>query len=199
MDTLVMTRARYRRRYGSDMPDATVASRFLEEVPSRLVEDLGSSTERPSFRADTGYGGYGGAYGKKWQKKAGDEYSNGPHYNYEDEDQSGGTPTPKPKNNYGLQFGASKKAMSTGAKPDSIDNIASFFGGGGKFARPKMDIPEPNGATHLGRGSRVRHPKYGDGVVAQREGDGPDAKLTVQFTKHGVKKLVEKFAQLEKL
>ena len=41
MDTLVMTRARYRRRYGSDMPDSSVASRFLEEVPSRLVEDLG--------------------------------------------------------------------------------------------------------------------------------------------------------------
>jgi DNA helicase-2/ATP-dependent DNA helicase PcrA len=199
MDTLVMTRARYRRRYGSDMPDATVASRFLEEVPSRLVEDLGSSADRPSFRADTGYGGYGGAYGKKWPKKGGDDFGGERHYNYEDEDQSATAPPAKVKSNFGLQFGASKKAVSTGAKPDSIDNIASFFGGSSKFARPKMDIPEPSGATHLGRGSRVRHPKYGDGIVAQREGDGPDAKLTVQFTKHGVKKLVEKFAQLEKL
>ena len=42
MDTLVMTRARYRRRYGNDMPEASIASRFLEEVPARLVEDLGS-------------------------------------------------------------------------------------------------------------------------------------------------------------
>ncbi|AFL87168.1 DNA/RNA helicase, superfamily I [Terriglobus roseus DSM 18391] len=199
MDTLVMTRARYRRRYGSDMPDATVASRFLEEVPSRLVEDLGSPADRPSFRADTGYGGYGGAYGKKWPRKGGDDFGGERHYSYEDEDQSGAAPPPKPKSNFGLQFGASKKAVATGAKPDSIDNIASFFGGGGKFSRPKMDIPEANGATQLARGSRVRHPKYGDGVVAQREGDGPDAKLTVQFTKHGVKKLVEKFAQLEKL
>src|SRR5207302_6739073 len=47
MDTLVMTRARYRRRYGSDMPESSVASRFLEEVPSRLVEDLGSPPARP--------------------------------------------------------------------------------------------------------------------------------------------------------
>jgi hypothetical protein len=46
MDTLVMTRARYRRRYGSDMPDATIPSRFLDEVPSRLIEDLGSSAGR---------------------------------------------------------------------------------------------------------------------------------------------------------
>ena len=199
MDTLVMTRARYRRRYGSDMPDATVASRFLEEVPSRLVEDLGSPAERPAFRTDFGYGGYGGAYGKKWPKKGVDDFGGERHYSYEDEDQSGATPPQKPRSNFGLQFGASKKSVRTGAKPDSIDNIASFFGGGGKFSRPKMDIPQPTGATQLGRGIRVRHPKYGEGVIAQREGDGPDAKLTVQFTKHGVKKLVEKFAQLEKL
>ncbi|HVG27541.1 MAG TPA: UvrD-helicase domain-containing protein, partial [Acidobacteriaceae bacterium] len=42
MDTLVLTRARYRRRYGNDMPESSTPSRFLEEVPSKLVEDLGS-------------------------------------------------------------------------------------------------------------------------------------------------------------
>jgi len=70
---------------------------------------------------------------------------------------------------------------------------------GAKFTRPKLDIPEPTGKTGLNKGARVRHPKYGDGVVFQREGDGDDAKITVQFTQHGVKKLVEKFAQLQKL
>ena len=55
MDTLVMTRARYRRRYGNDMPEGTVASRFLEEIPARLVEDLGS----PGFGGERDeYGGY---------------------------------------------------------------------------------------------------------------------------------------------
>lgn len=201
MDTLVLTRARYRRRYGSDMPEASVASRFLEEVPSRLVEDLGSPAARPAFRADTGYGGYGGAYGKKWGKKTDDESGGDRHYSYEDEDQSGSAPQQKPRNNYGLQFGASKKAVTiAGKKPDSIDNIATFFGGGGgKFSRPKLEVPEQTGATELRRGSRVRHPKYGDGSVVTREGDGPDAKITVQFQQHGVKKLVEKFAQLERL
>jgi DNA helicase-2/ATP-dependent DNA helicase PcrA len=204
MDTLVMTRARYRRRYGSDMPDASVASRFLEEVPSRLVENLGSVAGGPVYRADTGYGGYGGAYGKKWPPKGraagGDDFGTDRHYSYEDEDQSGATPPPRPRNNYGLQFGASKKNVATGsAKPDSIDNIASFFGGGSKFSRPKLDIPEQTGATELRRGSQVRHPKYGEGRVVTREGDGPDAKITVEFRQHGVKKLVEKFAQLERL
>ena len=58
MDTLVMTRARYRRRYGNDMPEPSIASRFLEEVPSRLVEDLGSPAARPQFSGSE-YGSIG--------------------------------------------------------------------------------------------------------------------------------------------
>jgi DNA helicase-2/ATP-dependent DNA helicase PcrA len=34
--------------------------------------------------------------------------------------------------------------------------------------------------------------------VLMREGDGDDAKLTVMFSRHGLKKLIEKFANLEK-
>ncbi len=48
MDTLILSRAVYRRRYGTDMPEASVASRFLEEVPPRLVEELGGSRRRAS-------------------------------------------------------------------------------------------------------------------------------------------------------
>jgi DNA helicase-2/ATP-dependent DNA helicase PcrA len=62
-----------------------------------------------------------------------------------------------------------------------------------------MDIAEPTGSTELSRGTGVRHPKYGEGRVVSREGSGSDAKITVEFRQHGVKKLVEKFAQLEKL
>jgi DNA helicase-2/ATP-dependent DNA helicase PcrA len=85
-----------------------------------------------------------------------------------------------------------------------MDNIASFFAGRGQksaggFAapRPKLEVAAPVGRTGLRQGSRVRHPKYGEGTVFRREGDGDDAKITVQFQQHGVKKLVEKFAQLE--
>ena len=41
MDRLVVTRARYRRRYGTDMPEVSVPSRFLEEIPPQLLEDIG--------------------------------------------------------------------------------------------------------------------------------------------------------------
>ena len=55
MDSLVLTRARYRRRYGNDMPDTSLPSRFLEEIPSHLIEDLGGTSQRAGT-----WGAYGG-------------------------------------------------------------------------------------------------------------------------------------------
>ena len=93
MDTLVLTRARYRRRYGSDMPEASIPSRFLEEVPSRLVEDLGSPPARPQFSGSeygSGFGGRG-AYSTPYPRRGGAATEAGErHYSYEDEDQSAG-------------------------------------------------------------------------------------------------------------
>jgi DNA helicase-2/ATP-dependent DNA helicase PcrA len=199
MDTLVMTRARYRRRYGSDMPESSIASRFLEEVPSRLVEDLGSPAARPQFSRS----GYGGAYatpypkGNRFGKSNVEEGER--HYSYEDEDQSGGGAGVRPSGLPGVNNRAAY-VSKTAAPGQSMDNIASFFAARGqKISRPKLEVEAPTGKTGLKQGSRVRHPKYGEGTVFRREGDGDDAKITVQFQQHGVKKLVEKFAQLERL
>jgi DNA helicase-2/ATP-dependent DNA helicase PcrA len=91
------------------------------------------------------------------------------------------------------------------APPNSIDNIAKFFGGRpaigrpGSLARPAMEVHAATGATGLRKGDRVRHAKYGEGVVMMREGDGEDAKLSVVFERHGLKKLMEKFANLRKV
>ncbi|NYF79102.1 ATP-dependent helicase [Granulicella arctica] len=201
MDTLVITRARHRRRYGSDMPEASLPSRFLEEIPSQLIEDLGSpAAARPQFS--------GSAYSTPYPQRNRFGRDNGEsgdrHYSYEDEDQTAS----------GSQSSASTKFSTTRVAPGSksisttgsMDNIASFFAARGQKvppsqrpSRPKPDIPEPTGKTGLKQGTRVRHPKYGEGTVFRREGDGDDAKITVQFQQHGVKKLVEKFAQLERL
>jgi DNA helicase-2/ATP-dependent DNA helicase PcrA len=200
MNTLVTTRARYRRRYGNDMPEQSLPSRFLEEIPAHLLEDLGSPPARESYGGSFGNsygGGYGGnRYGANRYGKRRDDDGGERHYSYEDEDQSAADSAGPQQQKSPLKFGLSKKA-------DSIDNIASFFGARGgaaiKSGRPKLEVAAPTGGTGLKTGTRVRHPKYGEGVVFRREGDGEDAKLTVQFTKHGAKKLVEKFAQLERL
>ncbi|MEO6803209.1 MAG: 3'-5' exonuclease, partial [Granulicella sp.] len=194
MDTLVITRARYRRRYGSDMPEQSLPSRFLEEIPSHLIEDLGSPAARPQFSGSSYSTPYPqkNRYGRTPDSDSGDR-----HYSYEDEDQTATASAPSSTKFSSTHVAPGSKSISGAG---SIDNIASFFAARGhKVAGPKLDIPEPTGKTGLKKGSRVRHPKYGEGTVFQREGDGDDAKITVQFQQHGIKKLVEKFAQLERL
>jgi DNA helicase-2/ATP-dependent DNA helicase PcrA len=207
MDTLVLTRARYRRRYGSEMPDASIPSRFLEEVPARLIEDLGSPAVQPQFSGNIYSTPYPqrNRFGRSTKNADADALER--LYSYEDEDQSAAHPRAA-----AIKFSTTR--IAPGSRPiarpastgNSIDNIASFFAARGQkvpsgqnFTRPKIDLPAPTGKTGLRQGSRVRHPKYGVGTVFRREGDGDDAKITVQFQQHGVKKLVEKFAQLEAL
>jgi DNA helicase-2/ATP-dependent DNA helicase PcrA len=176
MDTLILTRAVYRRRYGTDLPEASVPSRFLEEVPAELVEELGGSRRRrESSRTRV-------SVPHEPEQKA--------HYAYEDEDQSSANWTaPNPP----------RSPVSSGRSYNSIDNIAEFFASRGKkFAKPKLPVEEPRGKKGFRPGQRVRHPKYGEGTVYHREGDGEEAKITVQFPRFGLKKLVEKYAQLER-
>jgi DNA helicase-2/ATP-dependent DNA helicase PcrA len=180
MDQLVLTQARFRRRYGTDMPDATQPSRFLEEVPPQLLEDIGSARSTRTTRTAS--------------VVHSDEDA---HYSYEDEDQS-----------IDSRYAAAQKKQRSrgysGPKYNSIENIAEFFAARGKkfpveqMAREAEKESPKAGKTSFRPGQRVRHPKYGEGVVYQREGDGESAKLTVQFPRFGLKKLVEKYAQLER-
>ena len=186
MDMLILSRAVYRRRYGTDLPEASVPSRFLEEVPAGLVEELGGSRRRPwmgtySASPRTGSGA---------QRRGSDHDEGSSHYSYEDEDQSA---------NWQRERAERAKPTYSGKSYNSIDNIAEFFASRGKkFNLPKTVIEEPKGKKGFRPGQKVRHPKYGEGTVYQREGDGEDAKITVQFPRFGLKKLVEKYAQLEK-
>lgn len=189
MDQLVLTRAVYRRRYGTDLPEASVPSRFLEEIPAELIEEVGRPGRAPS-RASLASNHSGvAAWNSNSTRRAGAPapHRSEPHYAYEDEDQSlpwrESKPTPKP----------------SAPKYNSIDNIAEFFASRGKkFSVPKVPVEEPKGRRGFRPGQKVKHPKYGEGTVYQREGDGEEAKITVQFPRFGLKKLVEKYAQLEK-
>ena len=183
MDTLVLSRAVYRRRYGTDMPEASVPSRFLDEVPVQLVEEMGGSRKRASSAGISRTGTSGSSFRSQPQR------SESTHYSYEDEDQSASWSPERVK----------AKTAAPVRNYNSIDNIAEFFASRGKkFKLPKVPVEEPSGKRGFRPGQKVRHPKYGEGTVYQREGDGEDAKITVQFPRFGLKKLVEKYAQLEK-
>jgi ATP-dependent DNA helicase UvrD/PcrA len=57
---------------------------------------------------------------------------------------------------------------------------------------------DQNQTTDFVPGSYVTHAKYGRGLVLRREGAGDSVKLTVTFPGYGQKKLVQKYAGLEK-
>jgi len=192
MDQLILTRAVYRRRYGTDLPEASVPSRFLEEVPAPLLEELG--TRRPS----TTYVGTGAFARQAGRSPAAADST---HYSYEDEDQSASWHDSRSDGRIRPPAGTSSDAKPTSpARPyNSIENIAEFFASRGKkFTLPKTPLAEPTGKRGFRPGQKVRHPKYGEGTVYQREGEGEEAKITVQFPRFGLKKLVEKYAQLER-
>lgn len=215
MNTLILTRAHYRRRYGNDAPEMSVPSRFIEEVPSQLVENLGGRA------ASWATPGYPSSYGRR-ASHSGDFAEK--HFNYEDESQethstaAGGAKSSKPfvaswmtqsaktpSSSGAANSGGNSLEGPTDPKPDSIDNIARFFSGKGiavkpgSLPRPAIEPGEPKGAVGLKKGQRVRHSKYGEGTILTREGDGEDAKLTVLFVRHGMKKLMEKFANLQRM
>jgi DNA helicase-2/ATP-dependent DNA helicase PcrA len=182
MDQLILTRAVYRRRYGTDLPEASVPSRFLEEVPAPLIEELGTKRAR-----------VGTAAGRPAHSSPA-AYSESAHYSYEDEDQSA------PWQGRETVAAQSRQKLTPPARPyNSIENIAEFFASRGKkFTVPKTPVEEPTGKRGFRPGQKVRHPKYGEGTVYLREGEGEEAKITVQFPRFGLKKLVEKYAQLER-
>jgi DNA helicase-2/ATP-dependent DNA helicase PcrA len=94
----------------------------------------------------------------------------------------------------------------TGKTYDSVDSIADFFKqrnrqmGQTSGSLPNISKADstPSKSSEFTPGSYVKHSKYGRGLVLRREGAGESTKLTVSFPGYGQKKLVEKYAGLEK-
>jgi DNA helicase-2/ATP-dependent DNA helicase PcrA len=74
--------------------------------------------------------------------------------------------------------------------------------------RPRLQVSRPvfikrsstldeTPASGMRMGSRVRHSKFGDGVVLNFEGNGPHARIQVNFERQGTKWLMLSYANLE--
>jgi DNA helicase-2/ATP-dependent DNA helicase PcrA len=194
---LYVTHAVKRRVYGEEL--ASEPSQFLNEMPLDLIEDLSRGRSWLSF-----------ARGSKDL----DDAAGSLRYEY-DEDY-GSAP------NAVDDMPVSRRGQSTygGKTYDSVDSVQEFFrrrgekmGGYGSMAasdhsrnrgygRPaptaKPAEKEVRSPTSFVPGSYVRHSKYGRGLVLRREGSGEQTKVTVSFPGYGAKKLIEKYAGLEK-
>ena len=184
---LYLSSARMRRRYGGSPPEPCIASRFLDEVPASLLErlhdvsrpgDVDLFSERASVREAA-----------RRNTFTGTTYNSIDHIHQffarrrataapaAPRSARGAAPAPQPKP-------AATPAAQFGAKPESKP-----------AAMPAAASPARR--SGLSAGATVYHAKYGRGTIIRREGDGDEAKLTISFHNHGLKKLVAKFAQLK--
>ena len=170
---LILTWAKYRRRYGGGEQERSTPSWFLSEIPEELLVNLGPQDEAGEVDPSA-------------------ERCDARH-------------TPR-------------RSTFTGPTFNSVSNVAQFFEqrgipfGAAKTPAPPPQPPQPRppvpskplaaAPPPVRRGARagmvVEHPKYGTGTVVRREGDGDNAKITVNFPRYGLKKLVEKYAGLKR-
>ncbi|MGM0669359.1 MAG: ATP-dependent helicase, partial [Gemmatimonadota bacterium] len=85
-----------------------------------------------------------------------------------------------------------------------------FGGGGGRSRHARRDLEESSAdglnvdaefnqdLPRFVKGERVAHPTFGSGTVLEISGFGPDLKVTVNFDSVGKKKLLARYADLEK-
>jgi DNA helicase-2/ATP-dependent DNA helicase PcrA len=169
---LYIAHAVKRRVYGEEL--ASEPSQFLNEMPLELIEDL--------------------SHGRSWLSFA-----------------RGSSPIAD-DSHLAAHRETKARAKYEGKTYDSTQSIAEFF----RDRSARMGNPLPSSVSRVQNqkaaaaapsnaaggqwvpGSYVRHAKYGRGLVLRREGSGDQIKLTVSFPGYGQKKLVEKYAGLEK-
>jgi DNA helicase-2/ATP-dependent DNA helicase PcrA len=206
---LYVTHAMKRRVYGEEI--ASEPSQFLNEMPLDLIEDLsrgnswlsfarGSSNEyaagdnlnRVSSSTREGVGGYSSHRPSARKDKS--TYT-GKTYDSVDSIAEFFKQRATQLGNTSGSFQSSREKAEQD-KANRVQNPKS------KVQSPNsspLPLPHsPSGSADFVPGSYVMHAKYGRGLVLRREGVGESLKLTVTFPGYGQKKLVQKYAGLEK-
>lgn len=148
-DSLTLTRAVYRRSYGSDLEHNPMPSRFLMEIPGELIEAAdGSLAEAGEARRYV--------------------------------------PDPETVERQFLRrFPAQGSTRERTARSPAA-----------RSPRAASRGREPSNPL---LGIRVRHKTYGVGTIIAVDGEDEERRLTVSFPDHGTKKLVERYANLERV
>jgi len=181
---LYVTHAMKRRVYGEEL--ASEPSQFLNEMPLELMEDLSLGKSWLSFaRGSTAIDYEQGEYRKEKKKYAGKTYDS------VDSIADFFKQRAAQLGNTGGGFQASKDQRER-------DNSSMGRKSSSRVQSPTLDTRHATASSEFLPGSYVKHAKYGRGLVLRREGAGDSLKLTVTFPGYGQKKLVQKYAGLEK-
>ena len=202
----ILTNAKNRFRYGKMEFDNP--SRFIDEIDSSLIEaqdEMGGS----SYDRSASYGersSYGGGYGKRmpWDQKR--------RISDRDEDvpewkrvTSQFRPDPKPASDTSSSSSSSRESLSSGnfksvraldaARRILGNNRSSSVSSTSSVSSSACSSSSGSSFGALKEGCKIEHQRFGVGIVRKIEGQGENAKATVEFQNSGVKQLLLKYAK----
>ena len=213
----ILTNAKNRFRYGKMEFDNP--SRFIDEIDSSLIEaqdEMGGSY----FGGGSSYdrsASYGGGYGKRmpWDQKR--------RISDRDEDvpewkrvTSQFRPDPKPASDTSSSSSSSRESLSSGNfksvraldaarrilgnnRNSSVSSTSSVSASSSVSSASSVSssVSSSSGSSFGGlkEGCKIEHQRFGVGIVRKIEGQGENAKATVEFQNSGIKQLLLKYAK----
>ena len=203
----ILTNAKNRFRYGKMEFDNP--SRFIDEIDDSLIEAQGemggsyfgggSSYDRSASCGERS--SYGGGYGKRmpWDQKR--------RISDRDEDvpewkrvTSQFRPDPKPASDTSSSSSSSRESLSSGnfKSVRALDAARRILGNNRSSSVSSTSSVSSSAGSSFGalkEGCKIEHQRFGVGVVRKIEGQGENAKATVEFQNSGVKQLLLKYAK----
>ena len=208
----ILTNAKNRFRYGKMEFDNP--SRFIDEIDASLIEaqdEMGGSYfgGGSSYDRSASYGersSYGGGYGKRmpWDQKR--------RISDRDEDvpewkrvTSQFRPDPKPASDTSSSSSSSRESLSSGnfKSVRALDAARRILGNNrSSSVSSTSSVSSSAGSSSSGssfgalkEGCKIEHQRFGVGIVRKIEGQGENAKATVEFQNSGIKQLLLKYAK----
>ena len=200
----ILTNAKNRFRYGKMEFDNP--SRFIDEIDASLIEAQdemngsyfggGSSYERSSsYRERSSYdGGYGNRMPWDQKRRINDREENVPEWKRVT---SQFRPDPKPASDTlssSHSSSSSRESISSGnfKSVRALDAARRILGNN---RNSSVSSSVSSSFVGLKVGCKIEHQRFGVGIVRKIEGQGENAKATVEFQNSGVKQLLLKYAK----
>ncbi len=204
----ILTNAKNRFRYGKMEFDNP--SRFIDEIDDSLIEaqdEMGGSYfgGGSSYDRSASYGersSYGGGYGKRmpWDQKRrrSDRDEDVPEWKRVT---SQFRPDPKPASDTSSSSSSSRESLSSGnfKSVRALDAARRILGNNrSSSVSSTSSVSSSSAGSSFGalkEGCKIEHQRFGVGIVRKIEGQGENAKATVEFQNSGVKQLLLKYAK----
>jgi DNA helicase-2/ATP-dependent DNA helicase PcrA len=167
---LFLSSASRRRVFGEYQP--TEPSRFLDEIPKELVDEVEAPSAAYASRRQPFFEMRANPYGRR------------PQSDWDERPTRGGISGPS--------RGAGARAGSAGYTSSPAANTPR-----GRIFGPEDEDQSVSATGGYKAGLRVRHAQFGVGTIIAVEGGDADLKLIVRFASVGQKKLMARFANLE--